>query len=165
MSEGFRTPPEELRHLLDELAAVRATLRDIGGRLAQIERHVKRAFNVPPRPTSSASSRGSVRAALPPPTLSPAQALSVFDELAPLLEDRGREAVEERLSTLGLSDLKLIAQELGAPLPRKPSRRALGVAILGRVNESRLLSRNRNVTAPHSASDRPGGEPPRAEPA
>lgn len=166
MNEAFRTPPEELRHLLEQITELKITLRDVAGRLSQIERHVKRAFRVPPSPmprVPRASSARPPRTALPPPTLSPSQALAVFDELAPLLENHGREAVEQRLSSLGLSDLKLIAQELGAPLPRKPSRNALGAAILGRVNESRLLSRNRNVTAPRSKPDEAKGEPEHGE--
>lgn len=157
MNEAFRTPPEELRHLLDRITELKITLRDIAGCVSQIERHVKRAFRVPKSPMPGASSARPPRTPLPPPTLSPSQALSVFDELAPLLENHGREAVERRLSSLGLSDLKLIAQELGAPLPSKPSRKALGAAILGRVNESRLLSRNRNVTSRRSKPDDAAG--------
>lgn len=163
MNEAFRTPPEELRHLLDQITELKITLRDIAGRVSQIERHVKRAFRVPKSPKPGAASARPPRPALPPPTLSPSQALSVFDELALLLENHGREAVEGRLSSLGLSDLKLIVQELGVPLPSKPSRKALGAAILGRVNESRLLSRNRNVTAPRSEPDEATDAPEHGE--
>lgn len=166
MSEGFRDAPEELRHVLEQIIELRRSLSEIAGRLAQIERHVKRAFGVPPNQDRKAGAPRpprAVRPALPPPTLSPAQALAVFDELSPLLENRGREAVERRLSSLEVSDLKLIAQEVGAPLPRKPSRRALGAVILGRVNESRLLSRNRNVRSSRSSEDE-GNRPEQGRP-
>src|SRR5207249_2527861 len=136
--------------LLDQITELKTTLREIASRVSNIERHVRRAFRVAKSPTPSASSPRPPRTSLPPPTLTRSQALSVFDELSPLLENQGREAVERRLSSLELSDLKLIVQELGVPLPSKPSRKALGAAILGRVNESRLLTRNRNVTSRRS---------------
>jgi hypothetical protein len=152
MSEGFRTPPEELQHLLGQIAELKATLREIAGRLSQIEQHVKRAFRLPKSPPSRRTSAHQPRAPLPPPTLSPSDALKLFDELPPLLESHGREGVERRLGGLEIPDLKLIVQELGAPLPSKPSRKALTAAIFGRVNESLLLSRNRNITSPRSAA-------------
>jgi hypothetical protein len=153
MNEAFRTPAEELRHLLDQITELKTTLRDIAGRVSHIEQHVKRAFRVPKSPGPQRSSARLPRPSVSPPTLSPSQALSVFDELRPLLENHGRDGVEQRLSSLELPDLKIIVQELGAPMPSRPSRKALVAAIIGRVNESRLLSRNRNVTAPRPKPD------------
>src|SRR5438093_394496 len=46
MSEGFRTPPEELQRLVGEIAEMKSTLREITARLSRIEQHVKRAFGV-----------------------------------------------------------------------------------------------------------------------
>jgi hypothetical protein len=153
VTDDFRTPPEELQHLLGQIVEVKATLRDVAGRLSQIEQHVRRAFRVPKNPPSRPSGPRGPRPALPPPSLSSAEALKLFDELPPLLESHGREGVERRLVGLGIPDLKLLVQELGAPLPSKPSKRALTAAIVGRANESLLLSRNRNITAPRSKSD------------
>jgi hypothetical protein len=49
-------------------------------------------------------------------------------------------------------NLKLLAHELGLSFASKPSRKALATAIIGRINESVMLSRNTNVTAPRSES-------------
>ncbi len=152
MSEDFRTPSEELQHLLGQIGDVKAALREIAGRLSRIEQHVKRAFRLPKSPPRGPTSPRQPRPALPPPTLSSSDALKLFDELPPLLESHWREGVERRLEGLDIPDLKLIVQELGAPLPSKPSRKALTAAILGRANERLLLSRNRNITAPRSAT-------------
>lgn len=153
---SFRTPAEELHHLLEQVIEIRGVLRDVAAKLGQIERHAKRAFQAPkaaalPRP------RPVVRSAQPPPTITAAAALDLFDQLPGLLDSGGRKAVEERLGALELPDLKLLAQELGTPLPTKPSRKSLNAVIIGRVNESLLLSRNRNVTQPRSQ----GSEPPK----
>lgn len=153
MTDDFRTPPEEVQHLLAEIATVKGSLRDIADKVSKLERHVRRVFRVPA--TEGRPSRvRQPREPLGPPTLSPAEVLQLFDELAPLLDRDGREAVEGRLSGVGLPDLRLMVQELGAPIPKTPSRSSLMAAILGRVHESRLLSRNRNVSPPRSA----GGE-------
>jgi hypothetical protein len=152
MTEEFRTPPEELQRLLDQIDELRLSLREISGKLSRIEQHVRRAFRVPKGPLSGAISSRQSRHSLAPSTLSSSEALKLFDELPPLLENHGRECVERRLDSLEIPDLRLIVKELGAPLPSKPSRRTLTNAILGRANESRLLSRNRNITTPRSAT-------------
>ncbi len=170
MTDEFRTPPEELQHLLGQIAEVKATLREVADRLSRIEQHVKRAFRVAESPATRPSSPRRPRPALPPPSLNSSEALTLFDELLPLVESDGREGVERRLEGLGIPELKLLVQELGAPLPRKPSRKALTAAIIRRANESLLLSRNRNITTPRSKSsdtpnsshaDGPSEAPPR----
>lgn len=157
---SFRTPAEELHHLIEQIGEMRTVLREMTSRLGQIERHAKRAFQPPKAAAASPRPRGEVRAPRapqPPPTLSSAAALELFDQLPGLLDSGGRKAVEGKLGSLELPDLKLLAQELGAPLPKKPSRKGLYSVIMGRVNESLLLSRNRNVTQPRSQ----GSEPPK----
>ena len=152
MTEEFRTPPEELIHLLNQIVELKLSLREISGKLSRIEQHVRRAFRLPKGPLGGPTGPRQSRPNLSPPTLSSSEALKVFDELPLLLESHGRECVERRLDSLEIPDLRLIVKELGAPLPSKPSRRALTNAILGRANESRLLSRNRNITTPRSAT-------------
>src|SRR6266487_3600941 len=97
MSDEFRTPLEELQHLLGQIAEVRTTLREVAGRLSHIEQHVKRAFRLPKGPASRPSRQSRTRPQLPPPTLSSSEVLELFDELPPLLESHGREGVERRL--------------------------------------------------------------------
>ena len=147
MSDHFRTPSEELQHLLNQIGDIKTTLREIAGRVAQIEQHVKRAFGVtqPAVRQSGATPNARSRPQLPPSSLSGEQAQAIFDELPRLLSTRGREGVEGRLAALEIQDLKLIAQEVGVPLPNKPSRRSLISVIVQRAAESRLLSTNRNL--------------------
>jgi hypothetical protein len=149
----FRTPTEELQRLEEQIAQAREALREIAARLSQIERHVKRAFGVQKTRAvdPAANARSAPVAPDAAPTLTQAEALKLFDEFPAIWARDGRPAVEQRLSELTLPDLKLLAQELGAPLPRKPSRKSLVSAVVGRVNESVLLSTNRNVTQPLSA--------------
>jgi len=149
----FRTQSEELQRLEQQIAQAREALREIAARLGQIERHVKRAFGAQKTRAAGPSARARRAPAEPDaaPTLTQADALKLFDELPAMWARDGRPAVEQRLSQLTLPDLKLLAQELGAPLPRKPSRKSLVSAVVGRVNESVLLSTNRNVTQPLSA--------------
>lgn len=149
MTDDFRTPPQELQRLLEQIADLKATLREVSGKLTRIEQHVKRAFSVPKAPTGQRETKAGQGA---PASLSAAKAQEVFDELPPLLETGGREAVEKRLGLLEVADLKVIAQELGAPLPKHHSRKTLGDAIIQRATESQMLSRNRNVTSPKSES-------------
>src|SRR5438132_878871 len=91
MNDQFRTPSEELQHLLNQISDVKAALREIAGRVAQIEQHVKRAFGVPqgsPRRPVGTSSSKRVRPQLPLSSLTNEQAQAIFDELPRLLETR-----------------------------------------------------------------------------
>jgi hypothetical protein len=152
MIDDFRSPTEELNHLLKQVTEIKDALREIGARVLQIERHVKRAFGVAADSEKKQPAQPRRQTALPPPTVTPAEALKLFDELLPLLRSAGPDGVRKRLSSVEVSDLKLLVQELGAPLPSKPSRSALTSAILSRASESILLSRNRNVRAPDGSS-------------
>jgi hypothetical protein len=54
--------------------------------------------------------------------------------------------VDARLQEMPVHDLKLMAHELGLSFASKPSRKSLMSAVIGRINESVMLSRNTNVT-------------------
>jgi hypothetical protein len=146
----FRTPSEELQKLLGELARISADLREISMRVSQIDRHVRRAFKVPKMAPNAdrAMRRPGSR---PAPTLSRDAALALFEELTHLARGQGLGAAEGRLETLGLPDLKLLAHELGISFQSKPSRKTLRSRVIGRVNESIMLSRNVNVREPRDA--------------
>jgi hypothetical protein len=136
----FRTPSEELQKLLGELARISADLREISMRVSQIDRHVRRAFKVPKMAPNAdrAMRRPGSR---PAPTLSRDAALALFEELTHLARGQG----------LGAADLKLLAHELGISFQSKPSRKTLRSRVIGRVNESIMLSRNVNVREPRDA--------------
>lgn len=146
----FRTPQEELARLNGELVELRATLREISERLGHIERHVKRAFGVKETPkTNKTQKRKDTESEAP--SISPEKALEVFRELTEVTREKGNAAAESRLDLLNITDLRLLARELGVTFSSKPSRKNLHAGIRGRIMESLMLSQNRNVTGPISA--------------
>lgn len=160
--QPFRDRDQELEHLGRQLSDIKEALREIGGRVNQIERHVKRAFGVsrlPGQPANrpAASSKGAPQK----PTISPEQVRPIFDELVRNWKEESPERVEARLQEMGIPDLKLMAHELGLSFASKPSRKALASGIIGRINESIMLSRNTNLTVPRSESQQPikGNDP------
>jgi len=151
--DQFRTTNEELTKLLNEISDIKSTLKEIGGAVFRIERHVKRSFGLttPASTPKSANSKPKPRQTeLEKPSISPEEALRLFDKLAEEWGKTGSEEVEKRLSAMSIPDLKLMAYELGVTFSSKPSRRPLVSGILGRLNERALLSKNVNVTRPLS---------------
>ena len=155
--QPFRSRDEELAHLGRQMADVREALREIAVRMNQIERHVKRSFGVSnlPGQTKSKGPRRPASGAPEQPTMSADEAISAFGDLVRTWKEQSPERVESRLQELGTPDLKLIAHELGLSFASKPSRKALGAGIVGRINESIMLSRNTNLTSPRSESTSP----------
>jgi len=155
MSEGelYRNPIQELEQLKRDLNEIKGLMKDVALRMSQIERHVKRAF-VPIGARESGGNdtprKRSRRTPEEPPSINPEQALNIFDELKSLLRTAGTESVLDRLDQIPLPDLKLMAREVGLTFKSKPSKKALSHRILGRMNESVLLSKNTNVTLPRS---------------
>ncbi|MEM4724899.1 MAG: hypothetical protein QXP01_07800 [Candidatus Hadarchaeum sp.] len=156
----FRTPEEELAHLGRQLAEIREALRDISARISLIERHVKRAFGVSRLPGTSAP--GASRSAKQPgdtPSFPPEQARPIFEELIQTWCESSPDDARARLDAMSAPDLKLLAHELGLSLPKKPSRKALVSALIGRINESILLSANRTRESLHLGSADLSGPP------
>jgi len=83
--EDFRSVPEEVQNLLKEIEATRDTLKAVSSRLAAIEKHVRRAFQVP-KPTKR-TARPARRAS----SLNRDQLLARFDDI------RARAAVPPQL--------------------------------------------------------------------
>jgi hypothetical protein len=162
--QPFRSRDEELEHLGRQMADIRESLREVAGRVNQIERHVKRSFGVSSLP-GQAMSKGPKRpadGAPEQPTMSAEEAISAFEGLVRTWKEQSPERVESRLQEIGMPDLKLIAHELGLSFASKPSRKVLAAGIVGRINESIMLSRNTNLTPPRSQSTPPtesGSEP------
>ena len=155
--QPFRNRDEELAHLSRQMADIREALREIAGRVAQIERHVKRSFGVSQLP-GQATIKGTKRpadGAPEQPTMSAGEAMSAFDGLVRTWKEQSPEQVESQLQEMGTADLKLMVRELGLSFASKPSRKALTAGIVGRINESIMLSRNTNLTPPRSQSTSP----------
>jgi hypothetical protein len=143
MNEGsmFHSPEEVAKELAQEIREFKEVLRDISRKLGQMETRAKRAFPsaFPPAPRRRASKGESTVAEQP--TLSPDDALRVYDELVQLARANSRDQVQQRLESMGLPDLALLCRELGVSMgKKKPSRPALIAGVIGRVSESVMLS-------------------------
>ncbi len=145
----FRSKEEELRKLTQEIAEIKSSIKAISSAVDRIERHVKRAFGVPSKPQgkkAASSQKGERKQSKEQPSITPEQALTIFDELSTLWDREKPQEIEGRLRDMTVPDLKLIAHELGITFPTKPSKKSLCAGIIGRLNERAMLSRNVNVT-------------------
>jgi len=145
----FRSKEEELQRLTQDIAEIKSSIKEISIAVDRIGRHVKRSFGVLPKPKSSiqTSSKGEKKKhPKKEATITPDQALSIFDELSLSFSNDNPQEVENRLQEMIVPDLKLLAHELGVTFPTKPSKKALCSGIIGRLNERAMLSKNINVT-------------------
>ena len=77
------------------------------------------------------------------PTMTPEQATKLYEELVGQAKKDEYQTLHERLVALTLPDLNLLRRELGASIgTKKPSRRVLEEAILGRIRQSVLLTKH-----------------------
>lgn len=136
----FRTTEEEIRELVKELRELKDVLRDISGRVAQIEARAKRAFPAA-FPKRAAGPKSPALKLTDSPTISPQEALKLYDDLVVMARDDKKGEVQERLAKMSLPDLLLLSRELGVSLGKsKPSRKVLISGVLGRITESMMLS-------------------------
>jgi hypothetical protein len=143
MNEGnmFHSPEEVARELAKEIREFKEILRDISRKLGQIATRAKRAFPSAFLPAQPRKSRKKVITVVEQPTISPAEALRMYDELVQLAKTNSRDQVQQRLESMELPDLALLCRELGVSLgKKKPSRPALIAGVVGRVTESVMLS-------------------------
>lgn len=136
----FRTPEEEVRELVKELRELKDVLREISSKVTHIEARAKRAFPAAfPKP--SPGPRTPAPKITDPPTISQKEALKLYDDLVGLAKQGDKGEVQLRLEKMVLPDLSLLCRELGVSLgKRKPSRKVLINGVLGRINESMMLS-------------------------
>jgi hypothetical protein len=139
----FNTPSDELKRLVDELRVVKEALREVSKRLAQIDMRMRRSF--PTLFPEHSTKRDRMQSSSDQPTLTPEQATQLYEELVTLAQNDKQSSVHDRLSAVSLPDLNLLRRELGATIgKKKPSRKALEDAILGRIRESVMLTRHAN---------------------
>ena len=154
MNENFfRNKEEELQRLTQEIADLKLTMKDMASSLTRIERHVKRSFGIPPKSQSSETSQPRQRGAestKEEPTITPEDALSLFDELSESWGKQKPGLIEGRLQEMTVVNLKVIAHELGLTFKGKPTKKVLCEGIISRLNERAMLSRNINITSPIS---------------
>ncbi len=158
---GFRSPNEELNHLSNEVASVKALLRELSVKISQIERHASRAFGVSPGVGARKNRTQFAQKSVTPTTLTPEEALKLFEEFVSLWRSGNAPQVEKSLEEMNIDDMKLMAYELGVTFKSKPSKKTLGSGILRRINEAVMLSKNINITSPRSESASPKENSPR----
>src|SRR3954451_10079660 len=123
----FRSAEEEVQHLNQQLSEVKQLLRDISGRVNQIERHVKRSLGITQRKTgiTRKTERSADGSAGEQPTISPEEVRPIFDELIRTWREQSPQNAQARLQDMSVADLKLIAHELGLSFSSKPSRNSV----------------------------------------
>jgi hypothetical protein len=156
----FNTPGEEVKRLIEEVREAKEALRDVSKRLSQIEVRIQRTFPLL-IPKKGRGTRERVPGAAAEPTITPEQAIRAYDEMVELARKDDHQSVHDRLASLGLGDLNLLRLELGASIgKKKPSRRVLEEAIIGRIRESVLLSRHSNRQKALAQADTVGDRVP-----
>lgn len=147
----FRTQEEEVMELAKELRELKDVLREISSKVTQIEARVKRTFAAT-FPKGTAGRRFPGPKVTDPPTISPQEALKVYNDLVGMAKQGNKGEVQRRLEIMGLPDLALLSRELGVSLGKsKPSRKTLLNGVLGRINESIMLSTSSLRQAPDRA--------------
>src|SRR5687768_12320444 len=125
-NELFRDPVQELERLREDLNQMKGLLKDIAQRMAQIERHVKRAFSPADKRESNSNSaprRKRNSSILELPTIDAQQALIMFDDLKSFLATEGVQSTISRLEQMSAPDLRLMARELGLTFKSTPSKK------------------------------------------
>ncbi len=158
MSNGsvFRTKEQELERLVQEIEDIKSSVREIGSAVSRIERHVKRAFDVPVRPKGKVSNKKlmeTTASRVETPTISAKEARAVFNDLSVLFNDGQRAVAHDKLQNMPVPDLRALAHELGVTFRSRPSRKSLCTGIMGRLNERAMLSKNVNLTRPQAGND------------
>lgn len=143
--EDFRSVPEEVQKLLSEIEATRDTLKSVSARLASIERHVRRAFQVPKPAKKTAARR-------PESALTREQLLGRFDELRSRMASTSVDD-EGVLNGWGDDDLRALARELGASNTKKLSVAKIRAFVIQKVKESVMLGTNSLRGIQHGARD------------
>lgn len=154
--EFFRNKEEELERLTQEIADLKSTMKEMAASLARIEKHVKRSFGIAPKNKPSVkgkSTNSNLTKKKEEPTITPEEALSIFDDLAKIGDDNKLARIEGKLREMSSANLRLIAHELGITFKSKPSKKTLCSGIMGRLKERSMLSKNLNITAPRAGSE------------
>ena len=132
----FRTSDEEISKLLRECSELRQTLKAISAQLARMENRIKLAF------PNVVHQRQPTRRAPTETSLSAEDAQLRFNELVALASEGKTLEAERELESISAADLLAVTKQVGVSFPRsKPSVRAMRDAILGKIRESLLLSR------------------------
>lgn len=130
----FRSPPEEVTRLLAELRDVKEAVRGLATRVTAIDKHIRRAYQIPNAPRVSRPPRRSS-----PSSPSRDVILRRFDALRSTFVNLGAAETDTSLASIATDDLRDLARELGLPNAGKASIERIRALILQRLRESALL--------------------------
>lgn len=145
--DDFRSVPEEVQNLLREIEATKDTLKGVSVRLASIEKHIRRAFQVPkPAKKSAGSSRRES-------TLTREQLLVRFDEIRSRVARDTSGDDNTALDNWSENDVRALARELGASNTKNLSLARIREFVMQKVRESVMLGTNSLRGIQHGARD------------
>ena len=138
----------EQQRLARELAAVKASLRETSIVVTRIERRMKCLSDTPGTAASPPKKQKAKKTArsYPEPTITPQEALSMFDGLVTTYRQEGPEQTKKQLQEwvekTNSSDRAITARELHLMLPTRPSKKAMYKTLARRVTERIILTTN-----------------------
>ena len=142
MSEQSKGPSsEDVSALAAEMQELKEVVREVAGKLGRIEKRL-RVFFPDSFPNTGTRRKAAADSFDKPPTMTPREALELYDKLVTQARSGSEREVEAAISRLELPDLALLVRELGAPAGKKPTRKALTKSLMGRLKESIMLSRH-----------------------
>jgi hypothetical protein len=145
--DDFRSVPEEVQNLLREIEATKDTLKGVSARLASIEKHIRRAFQVP-KPAKKVVGLGR-----PDSTLTREQLLGRFDEIRSRVARDTSADDNTVLDDWSENDVRALARELGASNTKKLSLAKIRAFVMQKVRESVMLGTNSLRGIQHGSRD------------
>ena len=130
----FRSQQEEVERLLSEIEDTKDVLKKISARLSGIEKHVRRAFQIPKPVRERKAPSGKTLSAK-----SREELMTRFDDVRNLYVESAPWAADRALSETPDDELRAIAKEIGLPDARKSGISQLRAGIMQKVRESSLL--------------------------
>jgi len=161
----FNTPEQEAAVLIKEIGEIKEVLRELSRKLSRIESRASRAFPSVARKSISRP-KGKNSEVYSEPMMTIDEVMRIYDEMVDLAKGGKIENIHERLGSLELSNLNFLRSELGVSLgKKKPSRRILIEAVLGRIRESVMLTKHidRNQLVDQNESTDPKPDRPEKE--
>ncbi len=137
--------------MLSELESVKEAVRTLSIRVAAIDKHLRRVYQLPKasRPLRRATEPSADREAI----------LRRFDQLRALYVNAGAAAADDQLNALGDNDLRDLVRELGLPNSRKASARRLRDFVAQRLRESSLLGTGSVLRGPEETDKAEATDP------
>ena len=134
MNKSATDKKAERQRLARELAAAKKSLREASANVERIEKRMKCL------PDTSAQKKR----AYPQPTITPQEALAMFDDLVTTYRQKGpaqtKKQLQEWLEKTNSSDRAIVARELHFMSPARPSKQAMFKILARRVTRRIIIT-------------------------